>query len=105
MDAMSGSRCVNDHTLGPTVQGCRGDFDFTLKFEHVVLSIVPSSVFIALALPRVVYLVFRASRVVGAASFQYLKLVSGHEAPCGAGSFSNIKPCRPQCDFIAADLV
>ncbi|KAK7409425.1 hypothetical protein QQX98_008386 [Neonectria punicea] len=33
--------CPNDKTFGPTVSGCRGEFDFTLQFQDIALSIVP----------------------------------------------------------------
>lgn len=38
--------CESDHTFGPTVTGCRGDFDFTVKFEDIVLCLLPALVFI-----------------------------------------------------------
>ncbi|KAG5794653.1 hypothetical protein H9Q69_006287 [Fusarium xylarioides] len=38
------STCLNDGSLGPGVQGCRGDFDFTQKFERIFLSIIPTAV-------------------------------------------------------------
>ncbi|KAJ6785512.1 hypothetical protein PWT90_03803 [Aphanocladium album] len=41
----------NDAAFGPAVASaaCRGGFDFTVKFEESILSILPSSVFIAAA--------------------------------------------------------
>ncbi|KZL72491.1 ABC transporter [Colletotrichum tofieldiae] len=65
--------CLNDDTLGPAVHGCRDDFDFTVKFENVVLSIVPASIFVAAALLRLVHL-FRKPRVVDGVILQWLKL-------------------------------
>ncbi|OAR02916.1 hypothetical protein LLEC1_04254 [Akanthomyces lecanii] len=38
--------CNNDNTLGPSVSGCRDDFDFTTLFEQVVFTLVPASIFI-----------------------------------------------------------
>ncbi|KAJ0326928.1 hypothetical protein COL5a_006483 [Colletotrichum fioriniae] len=67
------SRCLNDDSLGPSVQGCRGDFDFTLRFERIFLAIIPAAVFIALSLPRVACLA-RKPRIVGAKTFQTIKL-------------------------------
>lgn len=68
------SRCLNDDSLGPVVQGCRDDFDFTLRFERIFLAIIPAAVFIALSLPRIAYL-SRKPRIVGAKSVQTIKLV------------------------------
>lgn len=45
--------CRNDFTLDPFVEGCRGDFDFTLLFELVVLSVVPSVCFLVLSSFRI----------------------------------------------------
>ncbi|WYZ35872.1 hypothetical protein EsH8_X_000519 [Colletotrichum jinshuiense] len=67
------SRCLNDDSLGPIVQGCRDDFDFTLRFERIFLAIIPAAVFIALSLPRIAYL-SRKPRIVGAKSVQTIKL-------------------------------
>jgi len=56
--------CPSDSTFGPTVsRGCRGGFDFTLKFEDIVLSLIPSSLFIALAVARLRHLVYRTKPV------------------------------------------
>lgn len=48
--------CRNDFTLGPVVSGCRGDFDFTVLFEHAFLSVVPSACFLFLFSYRICYL-------------------------------------------------
>lgn len=66
--------CIDDTAFGPIVSGCRGNFDFTLKFEKIILSMLPSAVFIALSVPRGIFLAFRPS-IVGGAIFQYTKLV------------------------------
>ena len=66
--------CVDDTSFGPAVQGCRADFDFTLKFEKIILSILPSAVFIALSVPRCI-LIARKVRVVDGATFKFIKLV------------------------------
>lgn len=68
------SGCLNDHSLGPNVRGCRDDFDFTLTFERVFLAILPGSVFIASCLPRLTYL-FQRPRIVGGVGLQCAKLV------------------------------
>ncbi|KAK1961243.1 ABC transporter [Colletotrichum sublineola] len=44
------SICADSH-FGP-VQGCRGNFDFSLIFEHALLSVVPSCLFLLLAAVR-----------------------------------------------------
>ncbi|CAK7227110.1 hypothetical protein SBRCBS47491_006458 [Sporothrix bragantina] len=63
---MDFSGCRDDDTFGPAVRGCRGDFDFTIRFEQLVLGIIPPAVFIPLVLPRLLYL------------WQKPKLVAGH---------------------------
>ncbi|KAH7175419.1 P-loop containing nucleoside triphosphate hydrolase protein [Dactylonectria macrodidyma] len=70
---MSSMLCINDGAFGPSVQGCRGDFDFTQKFERIFFSIIPASVFVAAAIARVVVL-SQGPRIVGGQAFQYLKL-------------------------------
>ncbi|CAM1502428.1 Fc.00g044120.m01.CDS01 [Cosmosporella sp. VM-42] len=70
---MSSMLCLNDGSFGPTVEGCRGDFDFTQKFERIFLSIIPAAVFVAAALARVTVL-SQNKRIVGGVVFQYLKL-------------------------------
>jgi ATP-binding cassette, subfamily C (CFTR/MRP), member 1 len=71
---MNFSGCLDDESFGPTVQGCRGDFDFTIKFEKIFMSLIPTAVFIAVCLPRLVYLV-RTPAVVGGALLRNAKLV------------------------------
>jgi ATP-binding cassette, subfamily C (CFTR/MRP), member 1 len=66
--------CLNDDAFGPSVQGCRGNFDFTLQFEKIFFSIIPSSIFIALALTRI-FLLCRRPAIVGGALFRGFKLV------------------------------
>ncbi|KAK4209327.1 P-loop containing nucleoside triphosphate hydrolase protein [Rhypophila decipiens] len=57
------SSCTSDQRFGPTVSAaCRGGFDFTIKFEDAVLSLIPSSLFLGLAIARISYL-FRAEPV------------------------------------------
>ncbi|KAM6480577.1 P-loop containing nucleoside triphosphate hydrolase protein [Trichoderma sp. SZMC 28011] len=53
---MSVSACANDDAFGPAVEGCRGNFDFTVAFEEVILSILPSACFAILAALRLVSL-------------------------------------------------
>ncbi|KAJ4312580.1 hypothetical protein N0V84_009863 [Fusarium piperis] len=70
---MASSTCLNDDTLGPAVKGCRGDFDFTQRFESVVLVSISAAIFIVLALPRVAWL-FHQPRIHGGEAPQYAKL-------------------------------
>lgn len=35
--------CSNDGAMEPAVVGCRGDFDFTIKFEKMFFSLIPST--------------------------------------------------------------
>lgn len=68
------SLCDNDKALGPSVRGCRGGFDFTSKFEHIFLALIPSAVFITLSIARVAFLTQR-KKIVNAVWWQLLKLV------------------------------
>ncbi|KAI0178732.1 ABC multidrug transporter [Hypoxylon sp. FL1284] len=69
------STCVNanDQSLGPGVQGCRGDFDFTVKFEQLFFSITPSAIFIVTSIWRTALLVRRPT-IVGAPLLRLAKL-------------------------------
>ncbi|KAF4629796.1 hypothetical protein G7Y89_g8347 [Cudoniella acicularis] len=62
---MDFSGCLDDDSFGPAVHGCRDDFDFTIKFEKIFFSLIPASVFIALALTRTVFLLGRPEIVRG----------------------------------------
>lgn len=75
---MSFAGCAGDTSFGPTVRGCRDDFDFTLKFEKLFLSIIPTSVFLATALPRLIYLSRRPVIVKG----PVLRLVKSVRLSC-----------------------
>ncbi|EPE07201.1 abc transporter [Ophiostoma piceae UAMH 11346] len=59
--------CGDDDSFGPAVRGCRGDFDFTVRFEQLVLAIIPPAVFVALVVPRVVSLSRKSLLVKGTA--------------------------------------
>lgn len=71
---MSSTLCLNDGSLGPSVHGCRGDFDFTQKFERIFLSIIPAAIFVSLSLARVAVL-SQSPRIVEGRVFQYFKVV------------------------------
>ncbi|KAK7942741.1 P-loop containing nucleoside triphosphate hydrolase protein [Apiospora aurea] len=70
---MSFSTCKNDNLIGPNVSGCRDDFDFTVKFELVVFSVVPSAIFLVLALWRTLHL-SRKPTIINEPALQLLKL-------------------------------
>jgi len=72
---MNFSGCLNDDTIGPAVQGCRDDFDFTIKFEKIFLDAIPAAIFTAISLPRIIYL-SRRPALVGGALFKNTKIVS-----------------------------
>ncbi|KAH7257946.1 P-loop containing nucleoside triphosphate hydrolase protein [Fusarium tricinctum] len=65
--------CINDNSFGPIVEGCRGDFDFTFRFQRIILGIVPAAIFIPIALIRVASLALRP-RIVGGKTQQFAKL-------------------------------
>ncbi|ETS74012.1 hypothetical protein PFICI_13878 [Pestalotiopsis fici W106-1] len=72
---MDFSECSDDQSLGPSVQHCRDGFDFTIKFELVFFSILPASIFVAVALARIACL-FSKQAIIGGAILQSAKLVS-----------------------------
>ena len=63
--AMLFSGCLNDEDFGPAVHGCRENFDFTIKFERIFLSLISASMFIAIAQIRIIFLAQRARMVKG----------------------------------------
>ncbi|KAK4202032.1 putative multidrug resistance-associated protein [Triangularia verruculosa] len=67
--------CIDDESFGPSVRGCRGDFDFTLKFEKIFFAIIPSIIFIALSLPSIIQL-YRKPYIVEGAILRYSKLLA-----------------------------
>ena len=105
------STCLNDDSFGPAVSGCRGDFDFTLTFEEIILSIVPSVCFILLAGLRIIQL-SRKPTVLSGHWFQAIKLVrplttsraspanqgiGNHPCVCSAASCSGGFDCQCFC--------
>lgn len=80
LPSMDFAGCADDSSFGPSVHGCRDGFDFTLKFEQIFFSILPSSIFIALGLPRL-WLLLRRPCVVDGVWFQLTKAVSCHHSP------------------------
>lgn len=77
-------RCTQeeDSRFGPTVRRCRSQFDFTLYFEEWILTILPSIVFIVLALARGCHL-RRQRDVVRAGWPRTAKLVRLQHQPIG----------------------
>ncbi|PVH82064.1 P-loop containing nucleoside triphosphate hydrolase protein [Cadophora sp. DSE1049] len=72
---MEFSGCLNDESIGPAVEGCRGNFDFTIKFERICFMLIPTTVFIAICIPRILYLIHRPVIVYGGKLVQVTKLV------------------------------
>jgi hypothetical protein len=72
---MDFSGCPGDDSFGPTVRGCRGDFDFTIRFEKIFFALIPAPIFIALSLARIVYLARKPVSTSGAL-LRNAKLVS-----------------------------
>lgn len=64
----------NDRHIGPVVDGCRGDFDFTLHFQYVVLSAIPSLLFLFAAIARI-HRLWKRPALLGNNGFHALKLV------------------------------
>lgn len=62
---MDFSGCLDDQSFGPTVRGCRDDFDFTIKFEKIFFALIPAAIFVAFAPARVVYLTRKPTIVTG----------------------------------------
>ena len=62
---MNETASCNDAALGPVVQGCRDDFDFTLAFEQYIFTLVPAVVFLLVAPLRIASLRKTAARVEG----------------------------------------
>ncbi|KAJ3568453.1 hypothetical protein NPX13_g6414 [Xylaria arbuscula] len=50
---------ANDQSFGPSVSGCRDDFDFTVRFEQLFFSLVPCVIFIVLCVWRILTLAGR----------------------------------------------
>ncbi|KAI1500381.1 ATPase-like protein [Biscogniauxia marginata] len=69
------SGCINDADFGPAVQGCRDDFDFTIKFEGVILALLPDCLFVIFSFLRIVYLC-RCQEIVKGALLRNIKLIA-----------------------------
>ena len=72
--AMAFSGCLHDEDFGPAVHGCRENFDFTIKFERIFLSLISASMFLAIAQIRIIFLTQRP-RMVNGNWFWILKVV------------------------------
>jgi hypothetical protein len=61
---MLGGWCGSEieSSFGPTVQNCRSGFDFTFFFEQLILSIIPSTIFLVCSIGRVLRLHRSASK-------------------------------------------
>ncbi|KAF2155055.1 ABC transporter [Myriangium duriaei CBS 260.36] len=65
-----------DNAFGPTIDGCRDNFDFTLKFEHGFFSIAPSAAMILIGIIRVIRLQSRRRKLINAAPLKWAKFLS-----------------------------
>jgi ATP-binding cassette subfamily C (CFTR/MRP) protein 1 len=73
---MDFSACADDSSFGPAVQGCRDNFDFTIRFERLFFGIIPASVLIVLGLGRAFTLLRRPTVVTsGGLGLRIAKLV------------------------------
>lgn len=76
-----------DHSWGPTLpMHCHGEFDFTVHFEQIWLSIVPSILFLASSVPRL-WQLRRAPIVIRNSRSQLVKLVIPHSPVVSIRSF------------------
>ncbi|KAI9148100.1 putative ABC multidrug transporter [Paramyrothecium foliicola] len=66
------STCANDDAFGPGVVGCRDDFDFTIRFEQIFFSLLPSILFTLSSICRAILLA-RMPVVVNAPMLQVVK--------------------------------
>ncbi|KAK8079856.1 hypothetical protein PG997_007674 [Apiospora hydei] len=73
MNATANCALTNDGWSGPTVQGCRDDFDFTLSFEQYIFTILPASALLIVAPLRIFHL-RKLPVVVGGSILRHLKL-------------------------------
>ena len=63
-----------DDTLGPYAHSCRGGFDFTLLFEELVFSVLPTIALLLVIPFRIRYLLRREIKVKGSLT-AYIKPV------------------------------
>ncbi|KAK8042694.1 hypothetical protein PG994_013177 [Apiospora phragmitis] len=77
MNATSTANCTlaADGRFGPTVQGCRGNFDFTLSFEQYIFTILPASALL-IAAPLRLFHLRKLPAVVGGSLLRHLKLAA-----------------------------
>lgn len=61
----SSHKYPTDDRFGPSVQGCRSNFDFTLFFEQTILTVVPLLCLMLLGLGRVGMLARQKELVFG----------------------------------------
>ncbi|KAM4067622.1 ABC transporter [Hirsutella rhossiliensis] len=65
----------NDESFGPVVNGCHRDFDFTILFEDIIFSILPSLIAILAASMKILRLRHQ-QRLVTAGRLQAVKLLA-----------------------------
>ena len=104
--------CAVDNSFGPAATDCRGNFDFTLLFEELILSILPSALFLLIVPYRFLH-VYRGPRKVRRSLLQIVKLVSSRPF-IGADILNLMVPrltpsrillCKLGCLYDGQDLV
>ncbi|KAJ5654813.1 hypothetical protein N7490_001816 [Penicillium lividum] len=68
------ARAIED-VFGPVVHGCLNDFDFTLLFEETILSVLPASCLLLLALTWRIPVLIRADLLVRSSRLGLLKSI------------------------------
>lgn len=65
-----------DNSFGPIVDGCRDDFDFTLKFEQCFFVVAPSAAMLLGSVVRLRHVQSRSQKLIDATRLKWTKLVS-----------------------------
>ncbi|KAF7342250.1 P-loop containing nucleoside triphosphate hydrolase protein [Mycena venus] len=88
--------CSNDDTFGP-VSDCR-TFDFTIRFESYILSVIPSAALIVLGLGRIFYLANKPSALSSSSRLFYalklfyaLALIASDAAALGTSPHTSVR--------------
>lgn len=76
--ASSAAACwpTADGSIGPAIQDCRGDFDFTIAFEQYLFSILPASLLLIAAPLRLRHLSRSPPVVAGGHALRHAKLAA-----------------------------
>jgi hypothetical protein len=84
MSLQDGCPLSLDDSFGPTIRGCRDDFDFTWKFEQCFLAIAPSAIMLLAGALRFQTLQHRTQKLVNAPNFKWTKTVRNEQEHNGA---------------------